>query len=35
MDAIIFEVRPVKERYDDYLNIAAALRPELEKIDGF
>ncbi len=35
MYAVIFEVYPRKERYDDYLNIAASLGPELEKIDGF
>ena len=35
MHAVIFEVRPSKEQYDDYLDIAADLRPELEKIDGF
>ena len=35
MYAVIFEVYPRRERYDDYLNIAASLRPELEKIDGF
>jgi len=33
--AVIFEVKPKRERYDDYLEIAAKLRPELEKIDGF
>ena len=35
MYAVIFEVYPRRERYDDYLTIAASLRPELEKIDGF
>jgi heme-degrading monooxygenase HmoA len=35
MYAVIFEVMPKKERRQDYLDIAAALRPELEKIDGF
>lgn len=35
MHAVIFEVRPHEDRYDEYLDIAAALRPELEKIDGF
>jgi heme-degrading monooxygenase HmoA len=33
--AIIFEVFPVEGRRQDYLDIAAGLRPELEKIDGF
>ncbi len=35
MYAVIFEVRPKEERIDEYLDLAAALRPELEKIDGF
>lgn len=35
MYAVIFEVRPSQNRYDAYLSIAADLRPELEKIDGF
>jgi heme-degrading monooxygenase HmoA len=35
MHVVIFEVRPKPGRKDDYLDIAAALRPELEKIDGF
>jgi heme-degrading monooxygenase HmoA len=35
MYAVIFEVEPAAGRKDDYLDIAAALRPELEKIDGF
>ena len=35
MYAVIFEVQPKDDRFDDYLSIAAALRPELEKIDGF
>jgi len=33
--AIIFEVWPMAERKSDYLDIAAELRPLLEKIDGF
>jgi heme-degrading monooxygenase HmoA len=33
--AVIFEVVPEPERRQDYLDIAARLRPELEKIDGF
>jgi heme-degrading monooxygenase HmoA len=35
MYAVIFEVEPDPARRQDYLDIAARLRPELEKIDGF
>jgi heme-degrading monooxygenase HmoA len=35
MYAVIFEVQPKEGRQQDYLEIAAALRPELDKIDGF
>jgi heme-degrading monooxygenase HmoA len=35
MFAVIFEVQPKKERWNDYLDLAGLLRPELEKIDGF
>ncbi len=35
MHAVIFEVEPAAGRQQDYLDIAAKLRPELEKIDGF
>jgi heme-degrading monooxygenase HmoA len=35
MFAVIFEVEPKRERWDDYLAIAGSLRPALEKIDGF
>jgi heme-degrading monooxygenase HmoA len=35
MHAVIFEVEPDPERRQEYLDIAARLRPELEKIDGF
>jgi heme-degrading monooxygenase HmoA len=35
MYAVIFEVEPRPGRRQDYLDIAAALRPELERIDGF
>jgi len=35
MIAVIFEVRPKPERRQEYLDLAAALRPQLEKIDGF
>ncbi len=32
---MIFEVQPKPGRAQDYLDIAASLRPELQKIDGF
>jgi heme-degrading monooxygenase HmoA len=35
MFAVIFEVQPKTERWNDYLDLAGVLRPELEKIDGF
>lgn len=35
MFAVIFEVQPKAERFDDYLGIAKSLRPALERIDGF
>jgi heme-degrading monooxygenase HmoA len=35
MFAVLFEVQPKPERWDDYLRHAGALRPELLKIDGF
>lgn len=35
MIAIIFEVRPHADHKQQYLDIAASLRPQLEKIDGF
>ena len=35
MFAVIFEVQPKKELWDDYLELAKFLKPELEKIDGF
>jgi heme-degrading monooxygenase HmoA len=35
MFAVIFEVQPKKECWDDYLELAKLLKPELEKIDGF
>jgi heme-degrading monooxygenase HmoA len=35
MIAVIFEVRPKPERRQEYLDIAAELRPILERIDGF
>jgi heme-degrading monooxygenase HmoA len=35
MFAVIFEVQPKKERFDDYLGLAKQLKPKLEAIDGF
>jgi len=35
MFAVIFEVRPKKECWDAYLELAKQLRPKLEAIDGF
>ncbi len=35
MIAVIFEVSPKQEKVNDYLNIAAELKPELSKIPGF
>ena len=35
MIAVIFEVVPAEGSKAEYLNIAAELRPELDKIDGF
>ena len=35
MFMVIFEVRPHKERFDEYLEIGKALKPHIEKIDGF
>ena len=35
MIAVIFEVIPAPGRKQEYLDLAAALRLELEKIDGF
>src|SRR5689334_15629032 len=35
MFAVIFEVRPKKERLHDYLALAQQLKPKLEAIDGF
>ena len=35
MIAVIFEVEPAPGRTDDYLDIAAGLRPIVEDIDGF
>ena len=35
MLAVIFELEPVPERKQEYLDFAAQLAPELEGIDGF
>jgi heme-degrading monooxygenase HmoA len=35
MIAVIFEVTPADSRKDDYLEIAASLRADLDSIDGF
>jgi heme-degrading monooxygenase HmoA len=35
MLALFFEVQPKPEGYQRYLDMAAALRPQLEQIDGF
>ena len=35
MFAVIFEVTPKQSRWEDYLGYAKALKPELEKIEGF
>jgi len=35
MFAVIFEVQPKKERFNDYLDLAKYLKPKLEAIDGF
>jgi heme-degrading monooxygenase HmoA len=35
MFAVVFEVQPRSDRWDDYLGLAGALRPKLLAIDGF
>lgn len=35
MIAVIFEVEPKAGKLEPYLDVAAALKPELEQIDGF
>jgi heme-degrading monooxygenase HmoA len=35
MFAVIFEVQPKQERWNDYLDLAKYLKPKLEAIDGF
>jgi heme-degrading monooxygenase HmoA len=35
MIAVIFEVHPTEGRKNDYLNIAAQMRPMVEQVEGF
>jgi len=35
MIAVIFEAFPAEGKWDEYLDIAAGLRPELSKIEGY
>jgi len=35
MIAVIFEAIPAPEKWDEYLDLAASLKPELSKIEGF
>ncbi|MEL6574071.1 MAG: antibiotic biosynthesis monooxygenase [Pseudomonadota bacterium] len=35
MIAVIFEVEPAEGRKDDYLDIAAEMRPMLDEVEGF
>jgi heme-degrading monooxygenase HmoA len=35
MFVVIFEVQPKKQLFEEYLELAKVLKPELEKIDGF
>lgn len=35
MIAVVFEVWPTDERAHEYFDLAAALRPELEQMEGF
>ena len=35
MMAVIFEVTPAEGKRDEYLDLAASLKPELSKIEGF
>ena len=34
MFSVIFEVQPKSDQWDQYLDLAKQLRPELEQIDG-
>lgn len=35
MIAVIFEAFPAEGKWEEYLDLAAALRPELDKVEGF
>jgi heme-degrading monooxygenase HmoA len=35
MFAVVFEVQPRSDKWDDYLGVAQLLKPELQAIDGF
>jgi heme-degrading monooxygenase HmoA len=35
MFAVIFEIQPKQEKFDEYLDLAKYLKPKLEAIDGF
>src|ERR1700745_2970170 len=35
MFAVIFEVQPKADKFDDYLDLAQFLKPKLEAIEGF
>ena len=35
MVAVLFEAFPAKGKWDEYMDIAAKLRPELDQIEGF
>lgn len=35
MIAVIFEVWPMEDRVDEYFDLAASLRSDLQRIDGF
>lgn len=35
MFVVVFEVEPKEGRAQEYIDLAASLRPEVEKIDGF
>ncbi|WP_395022519.1 antibiotic biosynthesis monooxygenase family protein [Dongia sp.] len=35
MFAVVFEVQPRSDKWDDYLGLAQLLKPELQAIDGF
>jgi heme-degrading monooxygenase HmoA len=35
MFAVIFEVQPKRDRWDDYFALARLLKPEIEQVDGF